>query len=88
MEKRNYQSGNIYPAKVETIADYEGGGTSASTTSYTYTRFDEHGNWTERTCVTSVKETEEDPWSESGEKTSVTETLTIEKRIITYYEDR
>lgn len=33
-EKRIYQSGNIYPSKAETTADYEGGGESMATTTY------------------------------------------------------
>ena len=85
-EKYYYQSSNIYPSKLEFNADYEGGGSSSSTITYTYVRLDEQGNWTERTCVSSVTETEEDPWSENGEKAQVTETITIEKRTIEYYD--
>ena len=85
-EKRIYQSGNIYPSKAETTADYEGGGESMATTTYQYNRFDEHGNWTERTCVTTITETEEDPWSETGTNTKISESITIEKRTISYYD--
>ena len=43
-----------------------------ATTTYTYTKFDEQGNWTERKCKQRSEE-----WTFDGEK--------IEKRTVTYY---
>lgn len=83
-EKRQYKSGNVYPEKVATEGSFEGGGTFTIAATYQYNRFDEKGNWTERTCVTTSTDTADDP--ESGEKSTISESITIEKRIITYYE--
>lgn len=91
-EKRHYKSGNLYPSKIEGESYYEGGGGDTYSVAYTYNRFDEKGNWTERTCVMTQTETAEDAseddaaWGEAAETTKVTETITIEKRSISYYE--
>lgn len=85
-EKHTYKGNNIFPKSVETVADYEGGGTSTVSATYTYNRFDENGNWTERTCVTSETETEDDPLNDSGVSTKIQEVITVERRVITYYD--
>ena len=47
-------------------------------TTYTYTKFDDRGNWTERKCkVHSVE------WE--CEEENVTDSREVEKRVITYY---
>ena len=49
-----------------------------TTTTYTYTKFDDRGNWTERKCkVHSVE------WE--CEEENVTDSREVEKRVITYY---
>ena len=85
-EKYQYHSGNLYPEKVIQEGTYEGGGAYSSTTTYRYNRFDDKGNWLERTCVISSTETEEEADEGFGEQTKIEETITIEKRTITYYE--
>ena len=85
-EKRQYKSGNIYPEKISMEGTYEGGGAFTITVTYHYNRFDEKGNWMERTCVISRTDVEEDPDSESGEKSTIEESISIERRSITFYE--
>ena len=98
-EKRHYQGTSLQPSNSETLICYEGeeGETKKSVT-YSYTRYDEQGNWTERTCVTTTTEPaetmeyetdtedEEEPEAESENPVKITETITIEKRAIDYYE--
>lgn len=86
-ETRHYEGNNLYPSKVETTSSYEGGGEGVYTETYQYSCFDQQGNWTERVCVASSVETDDDFDSESGESTQIKETITIEKRVIDYYDE-
>lgn len=83
-EQRSYDGGNIYPSKIITSADYEGGGESQITTTYRYSRFDEKKNWIERICVISAIETDDTDSIEG--RTIINEQIQIEKRSISYYE--
>lgn len=85
-EQRFYEGGNIYPSKIVTSADYEGGGESQITITYRYSRFDEKKNWIERICVISAIETEDEIDTIPGERTQINEQIRIEKRSISYYE--
>lgn len=100
-EQRSYEGGNIYPSKIVTSVDYEGGGESQITTTYRYSRFDEKKNWIERICVISIAETgimsvdsipadavfaDTIPASAIGGKPQMNEQIRIEKRSISYYE--
>ncbi len=51
-------------------------------TTYTYTKFDEIGNWTERECKARIVEWEDE---EHTSKKNVTDSREVEKRVITYY---
>lgn len=86
-ENRHYKSGNLYPAKTEQFVSFEGGGSREVTITYRYTSFDEHNNWTERLCMTSAKEMDEEPVdSFIPEQPKVKEEIQVEKRQISYYE--
>ena len=52
-----------------------------ATTTYTYTKFDRQGNWTERKCK---QHSEEWTFDEEDDKT-ITNEEKIEKRTIIYY---
>ena len=83
-EQRSFEGGNLYPSKIITSADYEGGGESLITTTYRYSRFDEKKNWIERISVISAMETEATDSIEG--QTMINEQIRIEKRSIIYYE--
>lgn len=83
-EQRSYEGGNLYPSKIITSTDYEGGGESLITTTYRYSRFDEKKNWIERICVISAMDTETTDSIEG--QTLINEQIRIEKRSIIYYE--
>lgn len=83
-EQRSFEGGNLYPSKIITSADYEGGGESLITTTYRYSRFDEKKNWIERISVISAMETEATDSIEG--QTLINEQIRIEKRSIIYYE--
>jgi hypothetical protein len=86
-EKRQYNSGNIYPSKRMLAVCFEGGGAEETTETFRYTNFDEHNNWTERLCMVSTKEIEEEPTdSFMPSQPKITEAIHVEKRIIVYYE--
>ncbi|MCI6160263.1 MAG: hypothetical protein MR681_02860 [Prevotella sp.] len=54
------------------------------TITYTYTKFDSHGNWTERNAKTHEEETNE--WKDDGTPIKkVNDWESVEKRSITYY---
>lgn len=86
-EQRSYEGGNLYPSKIVTSADYEGGGESLITITYRYSRFDEKKNWVERICVISATETEDEIDTIPSGQTQIHEQIRIEKRTITYFED-
>lgn len=83
-EQRSYEGGNLYPSKVITTADYEGGGESLRTTTYRYSQFDEKKNWIERICI--ISETEKDNTDSIEGRAIINEQITIQKRSIIYYE--
>jgi len=85
VENRYYQGKDCHATKTECNAEFAYGGTAVITTTYTYLHFDELGNWTERVCLETRTDTREAQW-EDEEETTVTETVTVEKRSITYYE--
>lgn len=87
VEKRHYQGKDRHTTKTECNIEYEGGGSATSTNVYTYIHFDENDNWTERVCLETQTQTELVSWNDEGEETTVTETVTVEKRSITYYEN-
>ena len=53
-----------------------------TTTTYTYTKFDDRGNWTERKC--KVHSVEWEGEEETAEK-NTSDATSVEKRVITYY---
>jgi YD repeat-containing protein len=86
-EKRQYTSGNIYPSKRKLEVSFEGGGAEETTETFRYTSFDGHDNWTERLCMVSTKEIEEEPTdSFIPSQPKITEAIQVEKRNIVYYE--
>ena len=77
-ETISYQGDNIYPDKIISQGDEEGD-KYLTTTSYKYTRTDNHGNWTERevhihSVTTSVDDSNEE----------ISDSYTIEVREIKY----
>lgn len=86
-EKRHYESGNIYPSKIEKSMTFEGGGAEETTIIYRYTSFDDQHNWTERLCMVSVKEVQEaEVDSFIPEQPKLEEKILVEKRTISYFE--
>lgn len=83
-EQRSYEGGNLYPSKVITTSDYEGGGESLTTTTYRYSQFDEKKNWIERICI--ISETEKDNMDSIEGRTIINEQIIIQKRNVIYYE--
>jgi len=79
-EKMSYTGDNPYFDKIVMKGDDQGD-TYNAVTSYEYTKFDEQGNWTERTCTIESKTTDE----EGNEIDSSTQ-KTRQTRVITYYE--
>lgn len=86
-EKRHYDSGNIYPAKVERSVTFEGGGAEETVVTYRYTSFDDSNNWTERLCMVSTKEIKDEPVdSMMPQQIKLNEGIEVEKRVISYFE--
>ena len=92
-EQRSYEGSNLYPSKIVTSADYEGGGDSHITTTYRYIRFDEMKNWIERICVISATTSEivtdiidSIDAGLNTKETQINDQIRIEKRNIVYYE--
>ena len=86
VQKHHYQGKDRHATKIECNVEFADGGTAAITYAYTYLHFDELGNWTERVCLETRTETREALWEDDNEDTTITETVTVEKRSITYYE--
>ena len=86
VQKRHYQGKDCHATKIECNVEFADGGTAVITYTYTYLHFDELGNWTERVCLETRTETREALWEDDGKETTITETVTVEKRSITYYE--
>lgn len=85
-EKRHYNSGKIYPAKMKCSVTFEGGGAQETVVTYRYTSFDDHNNWTERLCMVSTKEMEELVDSVMPQQSKLKEEIQVEKRVISYFE--
>lgn len=86
-EKRHYDKGNIYPSKMERSMTFEGGGAEETVVTYRYTKFDNHNNWTERLCMVSTKEMEDEPVdSIMPQQVKLNEEIQVEKRTISYFE--
>ena len=87
-EERSYEGGNLYPSKIVTSADYEGGGSNQVTMTFRYSRYDEKKNWIERICILSATQTEilEENEDSAAENQKTIEQIRIETRNILYYE--
>ena len=83
-EERVYEGTNLYPSKIVTSADYEGGGSNQVTMTFRYSRYDEKKNWIERLCIISAENTELS-LDTLPDETKIEEQIRIEKRNITYY---
>ncbi len=74
-----YESGHIYPDRVNWESDDQGDHYSTVIT-YTYKKFDDKGNWTEREAKTVCKYTNVD-----SPEVETTESINLEQRQINYY---
>ena len=85
-ESRSYKGNTRHPSSIAWNSTDEGGGMEEGNTTYRYSRFDETGNWIERTCVASTTTHTEVLVNDSvSDKITVSEQITVERRVISYF---
>lgn len=89
--RRQYKGDVLYPFCEILEDDAEGGYSGKTTINYSYSHFDERGNWTERVAVRSAVSTDlaDEHYADSlhyEPRQEVHEDIVIEKRTVIYYE--
>ena len=89
--RRQYEGAALYPICEILEDDAEGGYSGKTTINYSYSHFDERGNWTERVAVRSTVSTDfaDECYADtlhSEPRQEVHEDIVIEKRTVCYYD--